>query len=225
MRRFEGNVRTWVVAACLAMSGAVHAAGGHHGVDDASILEPGTCELESWFTRASAGERLLHAGAGCRVGPVELGAAAESARDPSGHAMAYGLQVKWAAEIAPGLSGGFSLSPGWQAHVRPRYQGTTLAALLTWAREDIALHANLGRDLVHGAPDENRSGVAAEWFPALGWSLMAERYVESATHFMRAGVRWAATEHLTVDLSRARRLRGAGSSNWTLGATWLIDRR
>ena len=226
MRRFKNNACASALVAGLAMSGAAQAAGGHHGVDDAAILEPGTCELEGWFTRAGAGERLLHAGVGCRVGPVELGAAAERARDPAGHATGYGLQVKWATEVAPGLSAGVSVSPGWQAHVRPRYQGTTVSGLLTWAvREDVALHANLGRDLLHGASDLNRSGVAVEWTPKAGWSLMAERYAESATQFVRAGVRWAIVENVTVDLSRAHSLRGPGSSNWTLGATWLIDRR
>jgi hypothetical protein len=209
----------------LAAAGA-HAAGGHHGVDDAAILEPGTCELEGWLTRAGAGERLLHAGVGCRVGPVELGAATDRIRDPAGNASGYGLQVKWATEVAPGLSAGVSVSPGWQAHVRPRYQGTTVSGLLTWAvREDVALQMNLGRDLLHGAPDLNRSGVAAEWTPKPGWSLVAERYLESATHFLRVGARWAMADNLTVDLSRAHSLRGPAPSNWTLGATWLIDRR
>jgi hypothetical protein len=226
MSESRNKARAWALAAGLAASGAAQAAGGHHGVDDAAILEPGTCELEGWFTRVGAGERLLHAGVGCRVGPVELGAAAERARDPAGNATGYGLSAKWATEVAPGLSAGLSLSSGWQAHVRPRYQGATVSGLLTWAaREDLALHANLGRDLLHGAPDEKRYGAAVEWMPATGWSLMAERYFESATHFVRAGVRWAIVESFTVDLSRAHSLHGAGASNWTLGATWLIDRR
>lgn len=220
------NVSAWVLAAALAASSAVRAAGGHHGVDDAAILEPGTCELEGWFTRTGPGERLLHAGAGCRVGPVELGVSAERARDPSSRATGYGLEVKWATEVAPDWSAGLSLSSGWQAHVRPRYQGSTAMALLTWAaREDLAVHANLGRDLLRGAPDEKRYGAAVEWMPREGWSLMAERYFESATHFVRTGVRWAVAENVTVDLSRAHSLRGPVPSNWTLGATWLVDRR
>ena len=220
------KTRTWALAAALSACGTVHAAGGHHGVDDAAILEPGTCELESWFTRAGAGARLLHAGLGCRVGPVELGAAAERARDPAGHSTGYGLQVKWAAEVAPGVSAGFSLSPFWQAHARPSYQGSNLAALLTWAaREDLAFHANLGRDVLNGAPNQARSGAAVEWLPVTGWSLVAERYIESATHFLRAGARWSFADNLTLDFSRAHRLHGPGESNWTLGATWLIDRR
>jgi hypothetical protein len=212
--------------AALALTPAAHAAGGHHAVDDAAILQPGQCELESWFSRANDGERLLHAGAGCRVGPLELGLAGEYARPDGSSTTAWGLQAKWATEVADGFSVGLAVAPAWQAHVRPRYQGTTVAALATWTPSDTwALHANLGRDFVDGGRDENRWGLAAEWTFRSGWSLVAERYRESQTHYARAGVRWAAGENWSVDLSRAQRLSGAGASNWTLGATWLLERR
>lgn len=208
----------------LALS-AAHSAGGHHGVDDAAILEPGSCELESWFTRAHGGERLLHAGAGCRIGPVELGLAGEYARPDGGSQASYGLQAKWAREWLPGLSVGWSLSSDWQAHVRPRYQGVNAAALATWAvRDDLAVHLNVGRDFVHRAADQGRSGMALEWTARPGWSLVGERYYEGRTHFVRGGLRWAATDAWSVDLSRAHRLRGPGESSWTLGATWQFSR-
>lgn len=215
-----------LILGALLLASPAFAAGGHHAVDDAAILETGQCELESWFSRARGGERLLHAGAGCRVGPLELGVAGEYARQSGTSQTAWGLQAKWATEIADKLSVGVALSPAWAAHVRPRYQGATLAALLTWnASETVALHANLGRDFVHGGADENRYGVAAEWMPVKGWSLVAERYRESQSHFVRAGVRWLGGEDWSVDLSRAQRLTGPGTSNWTLGGTWLLDRR
>jgi hypothetical protein len=213
------------LAAALLAGGAAWAAGGHHAVDDAAILEPGNCKLESWFARAHGGERLLHAGGGCRVGPVELNAAGEYARPDGGSETGSALQAKWATELAPGFSAGLSLATGWQAHARPRYQGSTLAALFTWAaRDDLALHLNLGRDFVHRDRDENRAGVSVEWTARPGWSLVAERYREQATHFMRAGARWAFTEGWNVDLSRAQRLNGPGASNWTLGALWQFQR-
>lgn len=204
---------------------AAHSAGGHHGVDDATILAPGSCELESWLTRPRSGDGLLHAGAGCRVGPVELGLAGEYTRPDGSSQASYGLQAKWAREWLPGLSVGWSLSSGWQAHVRPRYQGINAAALVTWAvRDDLAVHLNIGRDFVHRAADQNRSGISAEWTPRPGWSLVGERYDEQGTHFVRGGLRWAATDAWSVDLSRAHRLRGPGESSWTLGTTWQFGR-
>lgn len=216
------------LAAMLLLGAAcgAFAAGGHHAVDDAAILEPGQCELESWFGRAR-GEKLLHAGGACRVGPVELGAAAEYGRlAGAGSQTGWGLQAKWAHELGDGFSIGASLTPGWQAHVRPRYQATTVAALATWAPgEALALHLNLGRDLVHSGPDLHRSGMAIEWTPRTGWTLLAERYLEEQTHFARAGLRWTVGGGWSVDLSRTQSLRGPNPSMWTLGLTWLLDGR
>ncbi len=219
-------VRLASFLAALVVSTAAGAAGGHHGVDDAAMLEPGRCELESWTTRSRGGQRLLHAGAGCRVGPVELGLAAEHARADGAGQSSYGLQAKWAREWLPGLSVGWSLSSGWQAQARPRYQGVTLAGLVTWApRDDLGLHLNIGRDLVHGGPDQGRSGVSVEWAARPGWSLLGERSYEDKTQFARAGLRWSASAAWTVDLSRSHRLSGPGESAWTLGASWQFDRR
>lgn len=215
-----------VLLCMLLAAGQAFAAGGHHAVDDAAILEPGQCELESWLARARGGERLLHAGAGCRVGPVELGLATEHARQSGNPSQAgWGLEVKWATEVKEGLGVGLALAPVWQAHLRPRYQGVALVGLLTWnARDDLALHANVGRDFVHRGADDDRYGASVEWTPRKGWTLLGERYREAATHFVRAGVRWAGGEHWSLDFSRAHRLHGPSPSAWTLGATWLLAR-
>ena len=226
MRKILPAPRAGILALLSIGCSAAMAAGGHHGVDDASILEPGVCELETWHTRARGGEKLLHAGAGCRVGPLELGVASEYSRLAGASQSAHALQAKWAQELAPGLSVGISITPVFAAHVRPRYQGSTLAGLLTWAvRDDVALHLNVGRDLVHGAADQNRSGVAAEWTFRDSWSLVGERYYEDKTHFVRGGLRWAISDGWSADVSRAQRLSGPGESNWTLGMSWLFGKR
>ena len=222
--RLKNLARTLTLSFGLA-SGAAWAAGGHHALDDATILEPDTCEAESWLTRSRGGERLLHAGGACRVGPVELGAAAEHAREAGASETGYALQVKWATEVAAGFSAGASLTSGWQAHVRPRYQATTLVGLATWTpREDVVMHLNLGRDFIHAGGDEKRAGVSVEWSPRENWWLTAERYVEQQTHFVRAALRWAASEDWTFDVSRAHRLHGPGESGWTIGVTRRIGR-
>lgn len=216
-----------MAAAVLACScGLAAGAGGHHAVDEAEIAEPGQCGLESWAERSSGSGRLLHLGLECRVGPVELAAATEPQRQDGASTSEHALQVKWAREFAPGLRAGVSAGPKWQAHARPRFQGTQAAALLTWsAREDLRLHANLGRDFVHRGGDEPRHGVAVDWTPGGGaWQLAAERYREEGGHFARVGLRWTAAPHWTVDVSRAQHLRGAGASSWTLGLQRAFDR-
>ena len=210
----------WLAALVLSAAPSAFAAGGHHAVDDASILQGGECEAEGWFTRVRGGERRLHAGVQCGVAGVELGVAAESARAGGSSQTGWGLELKWAREVADTVSVGVSVAPGWQQRAQPRHQGTTLNGLVTWTpHADWALHANAGRDFVYRGADENRYGASAEWSPRAGWTLMAERYREEASHFVRAGVRWAAGANWSVDFSRAHRLAGPSPSNWTLGVT------
>lgn len=209
----------------LLAAGNALAAGGHHGVDDAVILGRGDCEQESWVSRGHD-ERLLHLGVGCRVGPVELGVAAErghSAGD-SGSSTAWNLEVKWAREVAEGFSVGFDVQPVWSPQSRPRFEATRFAALATWSpRTELALHLNLGRDFVRGDTDLAHHGVAVDWTPIPRWTLTLERFLEERTHFARAGVRWAGGHIWTVDFSRAQRLSGPGASNWTVGLTLDLD--
>jgi hypothetical protein len=214
------------IAAAWLTCGTALAAGGHHGVDDASILDPGQCELESWFSHSRNGERLLHGGGNCRVGPVELGLASEYAREDGSSGTGWQLEAKWARKLVDDFSVGVVVQPSWQAHARPRYQSLAVVGLATWqVRENLALHLNAGREFVHGNSDEARGGLAVEWLAVKNWSLVAERYREQATQFARAGVRWHGGEHWSIDFSRSHRFSGPGASAWTVGATWQLDRR
>ena len=209
------------------LAGPLLAAGGHHAVDDARILDEGRCKLEGWAGRTGAPSRLVHAGAGCRVGPVELAAGSDYERQGGGAGSTTdnGLLAKWAREVGGGASVGLSVAPQWQARARPRHQGTTVVGLLTWEpREAVALHANVGRDLVRGGPDESRAGVSIDWTFREGWLVMAERFRQEGGHFARAGLRWTPSKDWTVDVSRAVRLRGAGESAWIVALTREFDR-
>lgn len=218
--------RLLTLAAAGVLGTAAHAAGGHHGVDDASLIDLGGCELESWATRTAGGNGLVHGGAACRVGPVELGGTLDQAREAGASSSAQGLQVKWAREWWPGLSAGASLTGNWVAHERPRWQGVTVSTLFSWrVRDGLALHANIGRDVVPARPDSPRSGVSIEWSPlSPRWRVAAERYVGDETQFARAGLRWFANDRWTFDASRAQSLRGPRPSNWTVAATWAFER-
>ncbi len=205
---------------------AAHAAGGHHAVDDAEVMEDGRCKIESWHERSSGSGRLLHLGGACGVGSVELGAATEPQRQDGASTAGHSLSVKWATEVAPGLGAGLSVAPGWQAHARPRLQGTTASALLTWSPiGNVRLHGNLGRDFVYGGEDLSRGGVAFDWTPGGGaWQLAAERYRQEGGHFVRAALRWTPARDWLVDVSRAVKRRGDGESSWTVGLTREFDR-
>ncbi len=213
-------------AALLLAPHATQAAGGHHAVDDAALLEPGQCELEGWAIRPQGGGRTWHAGAGCRVGPVELGLAAEHARAGGASTTGWLPALKWATPVGGGpVSVGVSLGPQWQAQARPRYQGTAAVGLLTWSASDhLAIHLNAGRALVHRGPDERLLGLSAEWTSPAGWSAVVERDIAGDAHHLRAGLRFAVAEQWSVDFSRTHRLSGPGASGWTFGVTRLLQR-
>ncbi|GAB3657495.1 hypothetical protein [Ramlibacter alkalitolerans] len=220
MTRARASRTAALLIAASAVSCSTWAAGGHHGVDDATILPQGECEQETWFTRQVGGDRLLHAGFNCRVGPVELGIAAEHPRAVADSGTGWNAEAKWAAEVAAGVSVGIDLQPVWQPGQRPRFVGTRAVAIATWvARPELALHLNVGRDFLRSATNVPRHGVGADWTPLERWTFTAERYLQDRTQQLRAGVRWEAGRLWKVDFSRAQRLHGPAPSNWTIGLT------
>ncbi|MBC5764056.1 hypothetical protein [Ramlibacter albus] len=213
----QGLAAALALAACNAM-----AAGGHHAVDDAAILEPAQCELETWVMRTRSGERLLHAGPGCRVGPVELSATLDRERADGAWAGAHSVQVKSVVALTREWTVGASATPFW----RPAGErGTGVLLLATWVRGAWTAHFNIGHDFIRGSGGTPRSGASVEYAFDTRWSAVGERYVESRGHYARAGMRWQVTPTWNLDLSHAALLRGSGASSWTFGSTWQFDRR
>jgi hypothetical protein len=209
----------------LLASLAAHAAGGHHAVDDASILEPGQCQVESWADREAGGARSLqHIGPTCRVGGVELGLNVDRVRLAGAGTTTVSPQVKWAMALDQRFSTGLVLSTAWQDRA-PRHVGSTLVVPFTWqAADTLLVHLNAGRDFHRHEADSARAGAALEWAPRADWSFVAERFHEGRADYWRAGARWVLTPAVNVDLSRARGLGAAAPAWWTLGLTWAFDR-
>ena len=201
-----------------------HTAGGQFGVDDAAILDAGMCQIETWGERADHAGSLLHAGAACRVGAVELGLNADRI-DPrdGGPITPIGPQIKWAVGVDDRLSVGLVALAAWQGST-PRYAGATLYAPLTWrAAEVLLLNVNIGWDWVRGVPSRGRAGISLEWQASAEWTVIVERYGQYGAEVARAGLRWQPSDVLAVDLSRARGLGSRSGGSWTLGATWTFD--
>jgi hypothetical protein len=215
----RANKKAGFALAAALSAGIALGAGGHHDVDDANILAPGECSQETWVVSAGGGNNRVHAGANCRVGPVELGLAAEHIRAPGEPSATYWApEVKWAHDLGTSFSVGFDLQPILLSNASPHYQGVSAYAIASWSpRPDLAFHANLGNDFQHGAPDEPRGGFALEWTPTQRWSFVAERFLEQGSHSFRAGARWLGGQHWSVDLSHAWRIAGPRPSRWTLG--------
>src|SRR5690242_18243181 len=104
-----------VVIACL-LAPSAEAAGGHHSIDDAAILDPGQCQVETWFERTQDGAaRLWHVGPACRVAAVELGLNFDALRSNGrGRTDVAGAQAKWATPLSDRVAVGAVVSASWQ---------------------------------------------------------------------------------------------------------------
>jgi len=205
---------------------AANAAGGHYAVDDAAILEPGQCQLETWFDR-EAGHvgRLLHVGPACRVGSLEVGLNLDRVHLGDASATTVtGPQLKWAGVVTEQLSIGLAAAANWQSHA-PRYLGSTLVVPISLQlSEQWLAHVNVGRDFRAGQADSSRAGAALEWAPNTTWSVIGERFRDGGANHWRLGGRWNLTPSLSLDLSRAQDLRPESPAWWTLGLNVVIDR-
>lgn len=192
---------------CVGLS--AFAAGGHHAVDDAAMVDAGQCQFETWIDRDSHSSRsLVHMGPACRVGPVELGLNLDSIHAADvGATTLVGPQVKWAHALTETLSAGVVLAASWQDRSPDFVVGTVLLPVTWQVSESLALHANVGRDFRRGGePDTSRAGAALEWAPRAAWSLVLERFRESDVDHWRAGLRHALSPSVSIDISRAKGL-------------------
>lgn len=215
-----------LLLACAAIITTAHAAGGHHAVDDANMLDEGQCKLEVWTERETGGSRaLVHAGPGCRVGPVELDLNIERQKF-SGLAAStsFSPQVKWATSLNDQLNVGLVAGSGFTSQSW-RYTGSTLYIPLTWHASDALLaHVNWGRDFQRGAPAQARGGAALEWAASAEWSFVVERFFQAGASSARVGARWALMPGVSLDISRASTLGPAGPTWATVGVNWQFDR-
>jgi hypothetical protein len=210
----------------LLASGLLHAAGGHHAVDDAAILDPGRCHVETWYERGRGGRWLANVGPACHIGGLEWSLALTRADDGDGRLNAWAPQVKWAMETGiEGLSIGFSAATergtgGNEARVH------TLNLPLSLAIADAAtVHANLGREWTRGEPDAWTWGLALEAGLGERVDAVIEGFgAERGESTARLGLRWhVVPEAVSLDLSHAAELGGARDRWWTLGLTWEFD--
>jgi hypothetical protein len=214
----DGRLAAAVLLSWACLLAPAWAAGGHHAVDDATILEPGQCDLETWVDRESGGPRkLVHLGPACRIGAIEVGLNFDHSRP--GADIAGGAQIKWAMPLTGQISVGVLAAANW-SNLLSHYGFTSIVLPLSWqASEEWLFHVNLGRDFRAGTSDVSRAGVAAEWSPNASWTAVAERWREGGFNYERLGGRWNVTPAWSVDLSKARSTSGVPPSWWTLGVT------
>lgn len=238
-----------LLCVCVVPMGA-HAAGGHHAVDDAATLDSRSCVADAWM--GDSRTTLLHLGASCGVGPVELGVSAEHERSlnpDSDFASQTGLQLqmKWAHALDEEVGLGLSYELGIDARpFPPEYALSSFNGLFTWkpaSWREYAVHLNAGTDIVDqggndgGSEDYSRWGVALEWTPQAGrlpemmkdmgqWSFVGERYRRFEADYLRLGFRIGVGRNGNFDVSREQGLNGTDEGGrWFFGVTMPLEIR
>jgi hypothetical protein len=240
-----------LLAGTWALVSTAQAAGGHHAVDDAVILEPRACVADAWVGDSTT--TLLHLGASCGVGPVELGLSAEHERSLNSDSdypsqTGLGLGVKWAHAFDREVGLGLSYELGLDARpFPPEYALSSFNGLFTWtpawsSRREYALHLNIGTDIVDGRDagrdeDYSRWGVALEWAPDnarlpammtdMGqWSFVGERYRRFDADYLRLGFRIGVGRNGNIDISREQGVSGTDEGGrWFFGVTVPLEIR
>ena len=192
----------------LAASPGAHAA-GHFDVDDASTLDPGQCQYETWWGRTGVEPVTgFHFGPACRVGPVELGLNFDRTSVSGVHSVTGGPQLKWnfygqAADApfsaAVSMGAVFDLKRGGRA-------GGQFVVPLTWRPlESLQIHANAGADWANGTGARTpRGGIGVEWALNDTVSLIAERNRAAGLWTSRIGGRFSFTPLISLDVSASR---------------------
>jgi len=199
------------------------ALGGHFAVDDATILDVGQCQVETWLERGGSASELLHVGPACRVGPVEIGINADRAQAKSHSPVTFaGPQVKAVAAFADQLDIGVVAVAAWQGQAPHRGAASVYVPLSVRVLPSVRLHANAGRDWVEHGSTTSRAGVALEWQAHDRVALIGEGFRQFGANFARAGVHWEAGA-FSVDLSRSFGASTRTSGWWTLGFNFSFD--
>jgi hypothetical protein len=190
----------------LVLATPARAAGGHFDVDDATVLDPGRCQVEAWVTRAPALDATVaHLGPGCRIGPVELGVGFDRATTAGDGRTLLGPQLKWVADpLVDKLSAGVVWAASYDLTHRGRPAQTLYLPFTWWAADKLWVHANLGMDRDAQGERWRRQGLSGEWAASDQFTVIAERVKLLGDWTSRLGGRVTVNPTLSVDVSAAR---------------------
>lgn len=188
------------------LAAQAHAAGGHFDVDDATVLDAGHCQYETWLARAPAARSTLwHLGPACRVGPVEWGLNVDHIETPRERHDSLGPQLKWVADpFIDKLSAGVVVAAAFDVKHGGRPWKTAYVPLTWWVADKLWVHANAGADWASSGERTRRLGLSGEWAASDKLTFIAERVTYANSWTSRLGARVTVSEAISVDFSAAR---------------------
>lgn len=219
--------------ACLPLALAFTCAGAHATrpmvVDDASIADPGTCQVESW-TQHTASQSEYWALPACNVGGTwELAAGVGRIRPDGPFAAENAGIVRAKTVFRPleknGWGIGLTIANQFQQGTGALGDVSAIvpASVSLWD-DQVLLHANLGvlRARASGAVGAVWA-AGGEWAATPAFAFTLEAYgAGHAPNFRQAGARYTAIpDRLAFDAGAGARLgRHGGERYYTLGVTY-----
>ncbi len=208
--------------------------------DDAQVVDPGSCQLESWVKHSGLGTEFW-ALPGCNLGAdteITLGGSAQSAyNDPQSEWTVLQFKKRW-VKLEPGRWG-LATSIG-HVDARAKPGGLPVNSSLFPVRDGYLnvpmtylsfkgwlLHLNLGW-IQHHADAKNRPtwGIGGELPVSQRTYLMAETFAESGTRSkVQIGLRsWIKPQKLQLDTTLGQPVGIGGDQRWiSIGLRWLGD--
>lgn len=225
-RRFARWTLPWL--GWIATLGGAHAA-RPLTVDDPSVNEVGTCQLESWRDHEH-GARHLHLAPACGVLPgLELNLELVRSSPASEQSQGRALGFKWMPDSAQWAGWQFGLKGGWLQEKPPGesgwHSGNWSAAVMASRplSESVTLLVNLGHThLIDQQQKQTTHGLALVWNASPRWMLYAEALGDTRHTVQKgAGVRyWVIPEVLGLDVTAMRTNSRADSRVWGIGFGW-----
>lgn len=212
------------VPASMWISAAAHAAGGAQIVDDTVVETPGMCHVDSWASDAGHGNGLLNIDIGCTAHAMprlEFDLAVQQVRfaRTNDTAISPGLKLT-VADLGGGVSLGIEGGVTWGT-LDHRFEAANILVPITLRlSETVEASVNLGWEWnMCGAPDRAFYGAQVVWSVSDHVSLMAEGFGHSdGIMGYQAGIRWAPTDRLDLDLLVGR-LDNVAREALTIGVT------
>ncbi|MBA3981430.1 MAG: hypothetical protein C0462_12600 [Alcanivorax sp.] len=157
----------------------VHAAGGHYAVDDATLVDPGRCQLEAWYTHADSNNRSVTALPACNVtGNLELtlGMAREWLEDGNDTEVEFAGKTLLRDMEEGGIGVALSVATFWRNETDHFEAVEVVLPVSVPVNDRLLTHVNVGWGRERGEQDDALWGVGAELDLVHGISLIGETY-------------------------------------------------
>jgi hypothetical protein len=215
----------FIGASAVTVVPASFASGGHYGVDDATLIDPGRCQVEAWYARAAADEDDVTVVPACNLtGNLEISLGLSRVRNQGERDTILELAVKTLMrepEVGH-LGWGVAAATAWGGALERR-EGAVVYVPATYAfNEVVTVHANAGWSIERDAPNAAIWGIAGNYAFTAQLALIAEIH---GTHRggseLQIGLRYEAGDG-TLDIGYGRMRANAGDDWLTVGLGWTF---